>query len=385
MKKFFKMFIAIQIFLFVANSLFALPAVSRQIEDASGEYVFYRDYSFTRESYIGFLFYDEATYEVRYFAPEVKIDSGEIVPAKNLQILFSINPNAAHLELTGERLVTMPLEEDTQIINYIHDLLYDLTAHRIKLGALEFTDYSKSNGDFLSEGKVVHENYAQFGGNVTMIFDPIVPIFNLKKIVDYAGNDIFVVCTIGRLEDSQDKSFAEFVPSSAMKNSSEKKSAKKIKSGKAMQIEYDAQLNENQKFHQEISADKNWETQSENMWTLGDDAFVILSGFAFPQEIAQKGSDFVTAQILRLFAASNGYAFSDWSKLGVFVDGKKIKISARTYNPKTDHNLTVIKTFGRAAENFYGFFSCTAFTEGYEKNRGYYDKIVKSYEFGIRQ
>lgn len=63
MRKFFKMFIAIQIFLFVANSLFALPAVSRQIEDASGEYVFYRDYSFTRESYIGFLFYDEATYE----------------------------------------------------------------------------------------------------------------------------------------------------------------------------------------------------------------------------------------------------------------------------------------------------------------------------------
>ena len=385
MKRFFKFF-AVAIFLtsqIGGESLFALPAVSRQIEDASGEYVFYRDNSFMRESYIGFLYYDESTYEARYFAPQTKTDSGEILPAKNLQILFSVNPASSHLELTGERFITPPLEEDTQIINYIHDLLYELTARRIKLGALDFTDYSKSKVDFLSEGKIVHDNYAQFGGNVTMIFDSIVPIFNLKKIVDYTGSDVFVICTIGRLASSQDKSFSEFVPPSAMKNSEEKKSDKKIKSAKVTQIEYTAQLNEKQNFRQEVSADKNWQTQSENMWTLGDSAFIFLSGFAFPQEIAQKGSDFVAAQILRRYTASNGYAYSDWNALGVFVDGEKIKINASTYNPKTGRNLTDIKTFGRAAENFYGCFSFSAFIEGYKKNRGYYDKIVKSYSFKI--
>lgn len=383
MKRFFKLLFTVTYSLFIVHHSFSLPAVSRQIEDASGEYVFYRDNSFTRESYVGFLYYDEATYEVRYFAPQCETDSGEILPMKNLQILFSVNPDSPHLELTGERFVTVPLEEDTEIVNYIHDLLYDLTARRIKIGALEFTDYSKSKGDFLSEGKIVHDSYAQFGGDVTMVFDLLVPIFNLKKIVDYAGNDAFVVCTIGRLSSSQDKSFSEFVPPSATENSDEKKSAKKIKSGKSMQIGYDSQLNENQKFRQEVSADKNWQAQSENMWTLGDNAFIFLSGFAFPNEIAQKGRDFVTAQILRRYTASNGYAYSNWSKLGVFVDGAKIKISARTYNPKTSRNLIDIKTFGRAADNFYGCFSFTAFTEGYEKNRGYYDKIVKSYEFGI--
>lgn len=121
------------------------------------------------------------------------------------------------------------------------------------------------------------------------------------------------------------------------------------------------------------------------MWTLGDNAFIFLSAFSFQDEVAQKGKDFVAAQILRLFATSNGNSYSNWSKLGVFVDSEKIKISANKYNPKTDHNLTDIKTFGRAAENFYGCFSFTAFTEGYEKNRGYYDKIVKSYEFGIME
>ncbi len=385
MKRFFKFFATAIFFLTLIECapLFALPAVSRQIEDASGEYVFYRDNSFTRESYIGFLYYDESTYEARYFAPQSKTDSGEILPAKNLQILFSVNSAASHFELTGERFVTPPLEEDTQIINYIHDLLYDLAARRIKLGALDFTDYSKSKVDFLSEGKIVHDNYEQFGGNVTMIFDSIVPIFNLKKIVDYAGNDVFVICTVGRISSSQDKSFSEFVPPSAMKNFGEKNSDKKIKGAKLTQIEYAAQLNEKQKFHQEVSADKNWQTQNENMWTLGDNAFIFLSGIAFPKEIAQKGSDFVTAQILRRYTASNGYAYSDWSALGIFFDGEKIKISASTYNPKTGRNLIDIKTFGRAAENFYGCFSFTAFTDGYKKNRGYYDKIVKSYSFKI--
>lgn len=385
MKRIFTFFAAFVFYSSVAGCarLFALPAVSRQIEDASGEYVFYRDNSFTRESYIGFLHYDESAYEVRYFAPQSKTDSGEILPAKNLQILFSVNPASPHLELTGERFITPPLEEDTQIINYIHDLLYELTARRTKLGELEFIDYSKSNVDFLSEGKIVHDAYAQFGGNVTMIFDSIVPIFNLKKIVDYAGNDAFVVCTIGRLTSSQDKSFSEFVPPSAIENSGEKKSGKKIKSANAMHIEYTAQLNEKQQFRQEVNADKNWQTQTENMWTLGDSAFIFLSGFAFPKEFAQKGTDFIAAHIIRRYSASNGYAYSDWNTLNVFVGDGKIKISANTYNPETGRNLVDIKTFGQVVENFYGCFSFTAFTEGYKKNRGYYDKIIKSYSFKI--
>ena len=46
-------------------SLFAVPGFESYLPDASGQYVYYRDYSFTRESYIGILTYDEATYQVR--------------------------------------------------------------------------------------------------------------------------------------------------------------------------------------------------------------------------------------------------------------------------------------------------------------------------------
>jgi len=62
--------------LFAAANLFALP-------DASGEYVYYRDSSFNRESYIGFLYYDDSTYEARYYAPPT-----ESLAEKNIDMLF---------------------------------------------------------------------------------------------------------------------------------------------------------------------------------------------------------------------------------------------------------------------------------------------------------
>ena len=55
--------------LFLTVSAFALPGFIPFFQDESGEFVYYRDYSFNRESYVGFLTYDDATYELRYYAP----------------------------------------------------------------------------------------------------------------------------------------------------------------------------------------------------------------------------------------------------------------------------------------------------------------------------
>ena len=82
--------------LFAAANLFALPGVQKSVPDASGEYVYYRDSSFNRESYIGFLYYDDSTYEARYYAPAT-----EALPAKNIDMLFSVAQKNGRMELTG--------------------------------------------------------------------------------------------------------------------------------------------------------------------------------------------------------------------------------------------------------------------------------------------
>ena len=60
-----KIFLSITTFL-LALSLFALPGITSKINDQSGQFVYYKDSSFARESYFGILIYDEGTYGVRY-------------------------------------------------------------------------------------------------------------------------------------------------------------------------------------------------------------------------------------------------------------------------------------------------------------------------------
>ena len=135
---------------FAAANLFALPGVQKTVPDASGEYVYYRDFSFNRESYVGFLYYDDSTYEARYYAPAT-----ETLPAKNIDLLFSAAQKNGRLEMTGERFVVPPQQDDVAIVNYIHDLVYELSGRRAKLLEPPLVDYEKAAAPFMQAGVFV--------------------------------------------------------------------------------------------------------------------------------------------------------------------------------------------------------------------------------------
>ena len=154
----------------------ALPGITQRIPDSSGEFVFYADKSFQRTSYIGFLYYDESTYALRYYAPadpKAKLDE------KNITLYFTVDPAADHLELTGENITGTNDLNDTDIINYLHDLFYEFTARRQKTA--------------VTEKLVVSEEFEQFGGLVKIVFNPQVPMFNIQEIVDANGTALFAL------------------------------------------------------------------------------------------------------------------------------------------------------------------------------------------------
>ena len=356
--------------LFCAMELWALPGVASDIPDASGEYVYYRDYSFNRESYVGFLCYDESTYEARYYAPET-----DALPAKNIDMLFSVAKKNGRLDLTGERFVIPPQQDDVEVVNYIHDLIYELSGRRAKLGKSVLVDYSKNAATFMQNGVEAAASYEQFGGPVTMLYDAAVPIFNLKKIVDYSGRDVFVVMTVGRIESSKDKSFAEFVP--PIKNS-EQLQPRQIKNKAKETLESRVEIGKNSALAQSVQADKNWSLASQNVWTLNDSAILSMQTMGLPQ-----GEDFgqpkTVARLLRMFAASKGSAYCDWTALDVHFGAEGIKICAPTYNPKTQKFITDIKRLSSVSQNLCGCLSLAVYSADYAANRGYFDKIAKSY------
>lgn len=356
--------------LFAAAELFALP-------DASGEYVYYLDSSFNRESYIGFLYYDDSTYEARYYAPAT-----ETLAEKNIDMLFSVAQKNGRMELTGERFVVPPQQEDVAIVNYIHDLLYELSGRRGKLLEEPLVDYENNKAPFMQAGVFVSDNFDAFGGPVKMLYDEVVPIFNLKKIIDYSGRDVFVVATIGQLESSKDKSFAEFVPQSLAAKGTAKREPRQFKNAKKESLSLRVEIGKNAALSQSVLADKNWSLAGASVWTLGDSAIASLQSLALPEGSAA-GQPQTVARILRLFVSSKNFAYNDWSALDVHAGGGKIKISSRTYNPKTRKFITDIKTLRAAASNLYGCFSLAVYTDDYQANRGYFDKMAKSYSCKI--
>lgn len=185
--------ISVLFYLCFCFTIFAFPGIQDYLPTISGEYVYYRDYNFETETYIGFLQYDEGTYSIRYYSPKATTGSPSV------QLLISMNPTSDFPDLTGEKILNSITAEDTDTMNYMHDFLYELASRRKKLNGLDFSTTVKST-----------EEYTQFGGQVTLEYENYIPIFNLNTITDMTGKVLFQAICSGKLQNSNDNSFDTF-------------------------------------------------------------------------------------------------------------------------------------------------------------------------------
>lgn len=194
-------------------SVFAIAGINEKLPSESGEYVYYRDFTFTDETYIGFLIYDNSTIGTRFYTKSDISDTSN----PSVEILFTVNPESSFLELTGEKIITQITNEDVDKVNYIHDIFYELSSHRKQVNDVDFsTNFSQT------------QSFAQFGGDVQIEYDKFIPIFNLHSISDFSGKILLQAVTIGSLSDSADTSFSSFTGFENLDSISLKKT-KKIK------------------------------------------------------------------------------------------------------------------------------------------------------------
>jgi len=355
--------LALLILSFIFIPAFALPGFSPYLPDNSGDYVFYRDDSFERESYIGFLAYDDETYQLRYFAPTDKVN---YLPEKNIQILFTVNPDKPYLELTGEKIMTTitPNSDDVDIVNYMHDLFYELTSRRNKADPVSpETEGYVSDKTFMENGLRINTDYAQFGGNVTMVYDVLVPLFNLKKITDAQGNDILSLVTFGTLASSVDSSFDDF----------NGKTTKLIVKEKGAQIDRNAQSIDYTYSGKKIKLDTNWSQTMENLWLLGDSALVSASIIPFYEQMKDRYDLFVIRRLLM----SSADSFVDVQGIQIKKEAVGYTITCNIYQPKTDNTVKNVKVLRRKQNNTFNLMLVTVFQKDYLANKKYFDNIIE--------
>lgn len=369
MKKLFLSLLILNLSIFA----FSMPGFNSTLPDSSGQYVYYRDFSFERESYIGILSYDEATYQIRYYAP---FSLEYQLPEKDLSLLLTVNPDSNFWDMTGERILSSitPDSDDLEILNYLHDILYEFSSRRIKQGDIdvESEDYKWGN-DFWENGIKSYQDYEQFGGKVTIYFDSIVPLFNIKKIVANDGSDAFVCCIIGDLKSNSDQSF-EFFKGFKEFDNSKYKATQVYKKGKSVKNEFN---------NRSVVLDLAWNIDKEanNICTLNNDAVVVMT--QLPRFFQSSRLNDVYS--IRGYLTSIYYSYKNLLNVEVLYDPKNdaYKITNESYQRKDDgednfiHSIDLIT---RGENTGFDSFELNVYKNVYKANSAYFDKIVKSYK-----
>lgn len=352
-----------------AGLAFAMPGIP--YTDNSGDYVYYRDYSFNRESYIGFLTYDSGTYAARYFAPATE----DLAP-KNIELLFTVDPDKDYIDMTGERFVTQPTQEDTEIINYIHDLIYEFASRAKKQSVISNTsaDSDLKNGSqvreessvFMKSGIRVSEDFSQFGGQVFVYYDGYIPVFPVKKIISNSQEVLFEAVCIGRITSSDDRSFSDFqIPHNEIK---EKKFTHKYKKPKAVTYEVD---------ETKIVLDQNWNRASEdseesdgneNLFFYGDEAMLFIGTLEGDIQI----SGIIKSIILQ--TAGNYVPLSD---ISIVQENGKTMVCIRCISGDSAYERFVVFSDKNGKRRM---LNMVINAKQYDENRKYYRNILKNWK-----
>lgn len=346
-----------------ALSAFALPGFTPFIQDKAGDYVYYKDSSFERESYIGLLEYDQSTFQIRYYAPSTKTQAEKIVAC-----LFTIDQVKNTFDMTGENVIIADYNnaDDVDIVNYMHNILYDFSAKRINAGVIQpKTEGYKNNDTFKNNGLRTSAELTQFGGDVTVIYDVTIPFFNLKRIEDQKGKTLFECVEIGKISSTEDNNFDRFVVLPDVG----KVKLNSVKQQKSKNINVQVK-------NQSITLDDSWTQKMENMYVQNDDAIITMVSYinsAAPEYYNEYA-------ILRsLLQSKDGYHIT-LDKVDVMFEKGNLRIYSEQYLTAAQKLYYGIKYLTLNSDNNFDYLSFAALKSTYIMKRSYYDKILKSYK-----
>ena len=292
--------------------LFAVPGIKPLIPDVSGQYVYYRDYSFQDETYVGILRYDEGTYAARFFS--CKDDK----TLEDITIYVTMSTSVDYIDLTGEKIAGAVGADDVEILNYLHDFIYEFAGRRKKLNDRDFSDTV-----------IVYDDYPQFGGSVKIEYDFYIPIFNVARIQAEDGKTLFEAVCTGILASSNDKVFSDF---------------KGIKHADISAVRTDTG---------DVPAEE-WLEVDDNFRLLGDNAIYATNYLACDEAdfLAKNGFSFLQYYACT-FLSSTGYYYVLLDDADILIDADSLFFAYETFDLETGANQKTMKRFSKIDSSLF--------------------------------
>ena len=347
---------------FFAAFLFALvlgvsaeqKAFAGYPSDVSGDYAVYRDYTWKKPTWIGFLRYDDSTWGAFAVTPS---------SSSRVSVLFSAEISGGSLVLTGQNVISKITNDDVITVNYLMKLLPDLYGWRHD-GGPAVSVPSKSRSALLPSLVERSLNLPQFGGSVTLGFAPEVPVFNLQGLRSSDGKTVLELVRIGRIQSGGDDAFFAFAPSSPAKD------------GVALVVPQSRKTETRKVDGMDLALDDQWTMVADNTFFLGDSAALIVDSLDL--SLMQIPKTNLPLSLVRMFSLSSATAWSVPSELSVTGTSARFTVSNLFYDSERGTLNRDIKTCVPSSDGKKCTVVSLSISEtAYRANKSYFDSIVK--------
>jgi hypothetical protein len=346
----------------------AVPGVKDFLPTESGQYVYYKDATFQREAYVGFLQYDEARYAIRYYAPE-NTKTGQ--KEEQIELFLTVDTKKDYILMTGERIVAKEANENTATLNYLHDLFYEFASQRKKVNGANFKG---SSAVPFSVQKT--ENIALFGGEVSLTYDYLIPIFNLRSITNKKGEKQFTAVTMGKLASSSDKAFSSFtgippLPPAAIQTAAQtgeqtKTAAPKTKANKTGITD---------KAFADMEA--KCVQIADNFWFWESEALMYSDNLPVDTE-ALKGKPYGLYRFLaRTLLCSTNKTLVNLATQNIKIQNKCLVLSTYAYDLESERYVFDVKIIAAKKNAAPDITGLTLYADYYNINKDYFDKKIQ--------
>lgn len=363
--------------------LFSLSPQAHFLPTESGTYVYYRDYSFETETYIGFLYYDDNTYGLRFVSlnPPPSSNEQNTQPYSTVEVLISVDEKDGQLEMSGERIIGEVTSEDASKLNYLHDLLYLLYAKR---SIIKSSDFTRPEHSFLSSAISQNETIPLFGGDVTILYDFVIPIFNVESICALdTKKQLFVAIATGKLHASDDTAFSNFFgfPASDDIGKTNVQNQKKCTGNlttvlplKSNTEVYNSSMGE--KEFTQIEAD--WQQVAGNLLLLGSNGLLYRDSIVTDKKMFENVPYNIYEYMTARFLSGDGDGLYFLPSRTFYAYNDTLILFSLLYNPVIKRFVYDTKILAPKKDNTYEITALTFFYDFYKHNKAYVNTKIKS-------
>ncbi len=311
----------------------------------SGDYVIYRDYSWKKETWIGFLYYDKNTVGSFLYT-----DKGKTF----VKILFSGEELDGEFIIIGQNNISGKNNSSDYIyaVNYLMQLLPKLYKWREE----------PKKESLVLKTCLKHIFEEQYGGECVVNYSSYLPLFYIDSIVDKKEKIVLKIEEMGLVKNS-DETFFNFSP---IKISKEKKSSFALNTKVKKTIKKIDGIT--------LNLDEQWKQHTQNTFFLKDDlAFLVINAIdlkGIPD--AEKDQN---AFLIKLLCSSGKDAKVLLNKTDVLGSKDKFKIISSVYDVTTNSVKASIKLIKKYEGLKYQIIILNVDNSIYSHNKEYFDNL----------